>query len=660
MRKIITAIGSVLAMAGVSIAFVGSAPAASAATAGAVVTGSGVSCAVVSPGGELRCWGTNTAGQLGVSAAIPRSTTPLSVEIPPVSQVALGEGTHACAVLFDGTVSCWGANAQGQLGDGTTTSHPLPAAVRTSSVSPEPLIAVRQVTVGGEHTCAAMLDGGVRCWGNGSGGRLGNGASVSQSAPVEVRASSSDASPLQGVQQVSAGNSHTCALLATGTVKCWGNNGSGRLGDGTSTSRTSPVDVRTSVSMATPLTGVVQIAAGAFHTCALLETGGVRCWGQNVSSAPGTFAGQLGDGTATSRTSPVEVIGLPGPAVQVAAGQYHTCAVLGDGDLWCWGHNGNGRLAVGSIDTANHLQPQHAAVTGVAQVATGVAQTCARSISGSLRCWGANAQGQLGNGSQTDTASPTVVSGFEDPEPTESPSPDPDPEPTESPSPDPDPEPTESPSPDPDPSEPQETATSFVTIPRSSVIGEQVHLVADVSPVPDGGVIAFMDAGIPVRGCAVRPVDTLTGEASCTFRVRPKDAGKHAFIAAFEGAPGFAPSSSPEFEHIMAPRIAKVRAVHVAGAEAPIVQVSASLGTVKDRPLSKKFARALSRRCALRITVTGSTAPSNCAWFRPAVKRFVAPVALIDPNVDEVGVAIAFSLAGEILAQWEGVVTVQG
>ena len=195
-------------------------------------------------------------------------------------------GGHTCALLSSGTVTCWGWNQFGQLGDGTTTA-------RTTPVSVVGISGATAITVGASHTCALLPGGTVTCWGVNGGGQLGDGTTTDSTTPVTVLG-------ITGATVITAGVDYTCALLAGGTVRCWGNNQFGQLGDGTITDSTTPVPVPVSV---VAITGATAITAGAVHTCALFSGGTVRCWGLNGS-------GELGDGTTTDSATPVTVRGF--------------------------------------------------------------------------------------------------------------------------------------------------------------------------------------------------------------------------------------------------------------------------------------------------------------------------------------------------------------
>jgi len=201
------------------------------------------------------------------------------------TQIATGS-SHSCAVVAGGTVECWGNNFNGELGNNTTTNSSVPVAV--SGVS-----GATRIAAGGLHTCAIVVGGAVECWGSNSNGQLGdNGFTFTDSlVPVAV-------SGVSGATQIATGSSHSCAVVAGGAVECWGDNGSGQLGDnGGSAESGIPVVV-------SGMSGATQIAAGLRHTCALVAGGGVECWGLNVN-------GQLGNNSTTNSLVPVAVVGIP-------------------------------------------------------------------------------------------------------------------------------------------------------------------------------------------------------------------------------------------------------------------------------------------------------------------------------------------------------------
>jgi alpha-tubulin suppressor-like RCC1 family protein len=227
-----------------------------------------------------RKWGSNR-GLLG-DGTTTDSGTPVRVSgLFHAVAVSIG-GSHACAVLANGTVRCWGGNAYGELGS-------APSLPSLTPVTVPGLTNVVAVSAGSTHTCAILGNGTVRCWGRNGSGRLGNGSNINSPTPVAV-------SGLTNVVAISAGASHSCAVLANGTGRCWGDNRKGRLGNGSSAAGSlTPVAV-------SGLTNAVAISAGGEHSCALLANGSARCWGRNGS-------GRLGNGSTIDSLTPVVVSG---------------------------------------------------------------------------------------------------------------------------------------------------------------------------------------------------------------------------------------------------------------------------------------------------------------------------------------------------------------
>ena len=193
-----------------------------------------------------------------------------------------------------------------------------------------------RLAAGAKHTVAVLEDSAANSWGANHVGQLGDGTTTRRLTPVNVSGLSS------GVASVTAGFYHSCAVLTSTAAKCWGYNGNGQLGDGTTTNRHSPVAVSGLSS------GVASITAGGYHTCAVLTSTAAVCWGQNNN-------GRLGDGTTTRRLTPVTVSGLSSGVASVAAGYWHTCAVLTSTAAVCWGYNNNGQLGDGT--TSQRLTP---------------------------------------------------------------------------------------------------------------------------------------------------------------------------------------------------------------------------------------------------------------------------------------------------------------
>jgi alpha-tubulin suppressor-like RCC1 family protein/lysophospholipase L1-like esterase len=274
---------------------------------------------------------------------------------------------------------------------GTASRPPSLEAVdpQLASSSGSRLATAVAISGGGTHSCALLGDGTARCWGDNNWGQLGDGTTTSRSTPVAV-------SGLTGAVAISAGAYHTCALLGDGTARCWGGNYRGQLGDGTTAYRSTPVAV-------SGLTGAVAISAGWDHSCAVLGNGTAWCWGWN-----GT--GQLGDGAAADRSTPVAVSGLTG-AVAISAGWEHSCAVLGNGTARCWGDNDWGQLGDGT--TADRSTPVAVSgLTGAVAISARGNHSCALLGDDTARCWGRNDWGQLGDGTTADRSTPVAVSGL--------------------------------------------------------------------------------------------------------------------------------------------------------------------------------------------------------------------------------------------------------
>ncbi|TXI75826.1 MAG: RCC1 repeat-containing protein [Dokdonella sp.] len=349
----------------------------------AISTGDNYACALAL-GGVAKCWGLNANGQLGDNSTSIRPT-PVDVTGLESGVQAIRESLyHTCGLTSGGGVKCWGDNDYGQLGDNSTTDSLTPVDV-TGLAS-----GIQTISVGGFHACALTIGGGVKCWGGNGSGQLGDNSTTGSLTPVDVTGLASS------VQAISAGSSHTCALTSIGGVKCWGSNFIGQLGDNSTTDSLTPVDVIGLTS------GVQAISAGGNVTCALTDFGGVRCWGSNG-------AGQLGDGSDTDRLVPVDVMGLTSDVQAISSGGSHTCALTSAGGVKCWGANDGGQL--GDNSTTRRLTPVD--VTGLASGALAISasgsHTCALSSSGGAKCWGYNSQGQVGDGSFYGEATPQTV-----------------------------------------------------------------------------------------------------------------------------------------------------------------------------------------------------------------------------------------------------------
>lgn len=355
------------------------------------ISAGGMHTCALTMGGGVKCWGDNHNGQLG-DGSISNRLTPVDVSglTSGVTAIASGVG-RTCALTTAGGVKCWGENSSGRPGEGSSI---VPVDVPDLS-------GVTAIATGSAHTCALTGGGGVKCWGLNDVGQLGDGSVSSRMSPVDVSGLTS------GVTEIAAGSSgepHTCALTTEGGVKCWGGNYAGQLGNVSSDTCYSsfpcsltPVDVSGLTS------GVTAIAAGSGYTCALTAGGGVKCWGTN-------YFGQLGDGSISSgHMSPVDVSGLTSGVTAVAAGYDHACAITTGGGAKCWGYNNNGQLGDGSISNRTTPVDVSGLTSGVTAIAAGGSHTCAIILGSRIKCWGGNASGELGDGSTSSRLTPVDV-----------------------------------------------------------------------------------------------------------------------------------------------------------------------------------------------------------------------------------------------------------
>lgn len=302
------------------------------------------------------------------------------------AQVLSAGIAHSCAIDAGGGVQCWGANGSGQLGDGSFSSRTVPARVKRLNAG---IVAVAASAA--ERSCAVRATGEVLCWG--STDPTGANLTPPQPTPAAIDG-------LTGVVAIALGSGHACALQSNGALLCWGVNGRGQLGLGMTGGR---VDLPAQVSGFGPGSGVVAIAAGRTHTCAVKSDQSVYCWGDNQ-------LGALGDGTTTDRSMPtlVATLGAGSGTTQISAGDGYSCAARNNGAAMCWGTNGAGQLGNGSRTAS--LVPVYALGLGSAAVGTGVylSHACARTSGGAMFCWGGNSNGQLGDGTLTDRLIPVT------------------------------------------------------------------------------------------------------------------------------------------------------------------------------------------------------------------------------------------------------------
>lgn len=344
--------------------------------------------------GQLLCWGDGEFGRLGTGSTgdelVPRtssSSTSAAYQKIRDTYSVVTAAYHTCSLTYSGEVYCWGEGEDGRLGNGGTGDSISPVEVPFPNHRSVDMIASYDA-----HNCAITDDGEAHCWGKNSNGEIGQGYDSSYFvSPQEIQGFGNEM-----VSAISVGEGFSCAVLENGTTYCWGKNDFGQLGDGT-TLNTNQV--------ATPLTmpGAIQvttISSGQSHSCAILQSGQVACWGRNN-------VGQLGDNSLTDRSTPV-LAQLPTlkDAVMIDVGISHTCAVMDDGTMYCWGLNANGQLADGT--TTFQKQPVRSVLPqgkSAVLVTTGEAHTCLLTADTMIYCIGSNSDGQLGDGttnSRTD------------------------------------------------------------------------------------------------------------------------------------------------------------------------------------------------------------------------------------------------------------------
>jgi len=397
-----------------------------------IVSGDNHNCVLTSQN-RVRCWGDNHFGQLGYGNTIDLGDAPTrlpftagDVPLPfdpttglpfdPVQQLVAGNN-HTCVLMESGLVYCWGDNQFGQLGLNRTDNLGDGEPVTSFGYVTLGDQAIR-IAAGGDHTCAVLSSGALRCWGRNDFGQLGRGNTQRIGDDETVfSAGNVDLGAGVTVKDLALGGFHTCALLTTGAVRCWGRNSEGELGygDGNNRGDNEPINNLPNVS----LTGTVRkLVAGAFHTCALTFDGTLRCWGyggdgQLGQILPGMFDvfnrlvnPSWGDsGNERPSDLPSDII-TGAQVTDVTAGDRHTCALSSDGQLKCWGLGTSGQLGYGNFGSQFTPPTPGVNLDGVTafRISAGAAHTCALRSNGTVRCWGANDQGQLGRGNTTTSA----------------------------------------------------------------------------------------------------------------------------------------------------------------------------------------------------------------------------------------------------------------
>jgi alpha-tubulin suppressor-like RCC1 family protein len=328
----------------------------------------------------LSCWGQNDVGQLGTGNSANPTTSPASVNLgvgKSAKRVTIGI-EHACAILNDDTVGCWGSNSAGQLGTALTTSN-------SSSPIFVPGITAKALALGFEHTCVITLLDNVKCWGSNSKGQLGQplGAPLQTDAPQDINGLTA--------KVIRSGIDHVCVIAMDDTVKCWGDNQHGQLGDNSNSDSVTPVS-------ASGLSNVITLSAGAYHSCASTSSA-INCWGRND-------AGQLGSNSIASMNVPTPTTAAAANVSQLVAGLSHTCSLSGT-TVNCWGSNASRQLS-GLSPGGNAFVPVSLSSTPL-NLSAGLNHTCVQDSANRTYCWGAGSQGRLGPNALANSATPVLV-----------------------------------------------------------------------------------------------------------------------------------------------------------------------------------------------------------------------------------------------------------
>ena len=364
-------------------------------------SGSTHTCAILD-NGSVSCWGDNYFGQLGDGTNTNRNAPILTDSLGTGrTAVSLSSGaTHTCAILDNGSVSCWGGGSLGQLGNGGTSQINTPT-LTSSLGNGRTAVALSS---GEQHTCAILDNGSVSCWGYNVYGALGNGGTTDGVSGINTPTLTSSLGTGRTAVALASGLYHTCAILDNGSVSCWGSGGDGALGNGKTSNKLTPT---LTSSFGVGRTAVA-LSSGHYQTCAILDNGSVSCWGANLYGA-------LGNGGTSQNNTPtlINSLGTDRTAVALSSHSgYHSCAILDNGSVSCWGKGNYGELGNGNL--SNKLTPTLTSSLGVGRhaiaISTGNSHTCAILDNSSVSCWGSGINGQLGNGETSDKLTPTLIS----------------------------------------------------------------------------------------------------------------------------------------------------------------------------------------------------------------------------------------------------------
>jgi len=358
--------------------------------------------------GTITCWGSNGFGQLG-NGTITDSSSPVSVTglTETVVDLAAG-GNHTCAVMTSGSVKCWGAGVSGQIGNGANTN------VNNTPTAVSLITTASKVSAGVGFTCSTDQNG-LKCWGLGTNGSLGHNAFTSSNVPVGV--SGGGVALPTSYTAIASGKAHTCAI-SSGSVLCWGSSSVGQVGYGAVSGTTPNFIVSANPQkFATPVNfadvrhsqNFSQVVGGQTHSCGITTGGAVYCWGQ---------ANRAGNGSSstlmvlnTLQLASVQATGIDGTvgtATHLAAGKDHTCAVLSDGTIKCWGDNASSQMGNGTASVAYTPTPV-SNISTASKVYSGGNHSCATTTDFKVYCWGLGTSGQIGDGGISTRTTPRLI-----------------------------------------------------------------------------------------------------------------------------------------------------------------------------------------------------------------------------------------------------------